>query len=270
MAELERALLAGQIDIAVHSLKDVPSWPTDGLTVAAVTEREDVRDVLVSRGGLTLADLPEGAVVGTGSPRRAAQLLAARPDLCIADIRGNVDTRIRKVEDGRYDAAVMAAAGLARLGWLDRAAEILSTDVMLPAVGQGALALQVRAGDAEAMELVSAVDHAASRQATTAERALEARLGGGCHAAVAALGEVTRSVSLSPSAAPRVNSAKDLGDGLRLRGLVADLSGRRLLRGEIEGPVAGAESLGTRLAERLIEEGAAGLLAAAQSREAPR
>lgn len=270
VAELERALLAGQIDIAVHSLKDMPSQATGGLTVAAVTEREDVRDVLVSRGGLALADLPEGAVVGTGSPRRAAQLLAARPDLCIADIRGNVDTRIRKVEDGHCDAAVMAAAGLARLGWLDRASEVLSTEVMLPAVGQGALALQVRAGDAEVMELVSAVDHAASRQATTAERAFEARLGGGCHAAVAALGEVTGSVSLSPSAALRVNSAKGLGDGLRLRGLVADLSGRRLLRGEIEGPVAEAESLGTRLAERLIEEGAADLLAAALSPEAPR
>lgn len=262
MAELERALLAGEIDIAVHSLKDMPSKATGGLTVAAVTEREDVRDVLVSRGGLTLADLPEGAVVGTGSPRRAAQLLAARPDLCIANIRGNVDTRIRKVEERQYDAAVLAAAGLARLGWLDRASEVLSTEVMLPAVGQGALALQVRGGDSEAMELVSAADHAASRHATTAERAFEARLGGGCHAAIAALGEVTRSVIL--------REAKDLGDGLRLRGLVADMSGRRLLRGEIEGPVAEAESLGTRLAERLIEEGAADLLAAALSPEAPR
>jgi hydroxymethylbilane synthase len=270
VAELERALLAGQIDIAVHSLKDMPSQATDGLTVAAVTEREDVRDVLVSRGGLALADLPEGAVVGTGSPRRAAQLLAARPDLCIADIRGNVDTRIRKVEERQYDAAVLAAAGLARLGWLDRASEVLSTEVMLPAVGQGALALQVRADDAEAIELVSAADHPASRLATAAERAFEGRLGGGCHAAIAALGEVTRSVVLSPSAAIRVNSAQDLGDGLRLRGLVADPSGRRLLRREIEGPVAEAESLGTRLAERLIEEGAADLLAAAPSPEAPR
>jgi len=241
VAELERALVTGEIDIAVHSLKDMPSNATDGLAVAAVTEREDVRDVLVSRDGLTLADLPDGAVVGTGSPRRATQLLAARPDLRIADIRGNVDTRVRKVEDGQYDAAVLAAAGLVRLGWLDRAAEVLPTEVMLPAVGQGALALQVRADDTEATELVSAVDHPASRRATTAERAFEARLGGGCHAAIAALGEPN-------------------GARLRLRGLVGDPASGRLLRGEVEGPVAEAESLGVRLAEQLIEQGAASLL----------
>ncbi len=251
VAELEQALLTGEIDIAVHSLKDMPSDATDGLAVAAVTQREDVRDVLVSRSGLTLADLPEGAVVGTGSPRRAALLLAARPDLRIADIRGNVDTRIRKVEDGRYDAAVLAAAGLARLGWLDRASEILSTEVMLPAVGQGALALQVRADDTEAADLVSAVDHPASRRATAAERACEARLGGGCHAAIAALGEIS-------------------GAGLRLRGLVGDPAGGRLLRAEVEGPVEEAEALGVRLAELLLSQGAADLLAAASPGEAAR
>jgi hydroxymethylbilane synthase len=241
VAELERALLVGEIDIAVHSLKDMPSEATDGLAVAAVTEREDVRDALVSHGGLTLADLPDGAVVGTGSPRRAAQLLAARPDLHVADIRGNVDTRVHKVEDGRYDAAVLAAAGLARLGWLERAAELLPTDVMLPAVGQGALALQIRADDAEASELVSAVDDPASHIATAAERAFEARLGGGCHAAIAALGELTSA-------------------GLRLRGLVGDPAGGRLLRGEIEGATDEAESLGIRLADRLIGLGARELL----------
>lgn len=263
VAELERALLTGDIDIAVHSLKDMPSDATDGLAVGGVTEREDVRDALVSRGRLTLADLPHGAVVGTGSPRRAAQVLATRPDLRIADIRGNVDTRIRKVEDGRYDAAVLAAAGLARLGWLDRAAELLPTDLMLPAVGQGALALQVRADDSEAAELVSAVDHPASRGATAAERAFEARLGGGCHAAIAALGEVTRSVILSEAEA-------DLGAGLRLRGLVGDPAGGRLLRGEVEGSLQEADSLGVRLAELLLSQGAADLLAAAASREAAR
>jgi len=263
VAELEHALLAGEIDVAVHSLKDMPSDATDGLAVAAVMERADVRDALVSRGRLTMADLADGAVVGTGSPRRAAQLLAARPDLHIADIRGNVDTRIRKVEDGRYDAAVLAAAGLARLGWLDRAAEVLPTEVMLPAVGQGALALQVRADDPEASDLASAVDHPASRLVTAAERAFEARLGGGCHAAIAALAELTRSVILS-------EAEGDLGAGLRLRGLVGDPAGGRLLRGEVEGPVAEAEALGVRLAEQLIEQGAASLLAAASSREAAR
>jgi hydroxymethylbilane synthase len=229
----------------------MPSDVTGGLAVAAVPEREDARDVLVSRDGLTLADLPDAAVVGTGSPRRAAQLLAARPELRVADIRGNVDTRIRKVRDGRYDAAVLAAAGLSRLGWLDRAAEILPTEVMLPAVGQGALAIQVRSDDAEASELVSAVDHPASRVATAAERAFEARLGGGCHAAIAALGEPN--------------------DGrIRLRGLVGEPTGGRLLRGEIEGPVDRAEALGIQLAESLLARGAAGLLASASAPEAAR
>ncbi len=246
IVELERALLDGEIDVAVHSLKDMPSGATDGLAVAAVTERADVRDVLVSRDGVTLSALPEGAVVGTGSPRRAAQLLAARPDLRIADIRGNVDPRIRKVEDGEYDATVLAAAGLARLGWLDRpagqaASEVPSPEVMRPAVGQGALALQVRAADTEAIELVAAADHPLTHRATAAERAFEAHLGGGCHAAIAGLGEVS-------------------GDSLRLRGLVADPAGGRLLRGEVEGSLEDAEPLGVRLAQLLLSKGAAELL----------
>ena len=250
VVELERALLANEIDVAVHSLKDMPSGSTEGLTVAAVSERADVRDVVVARDGRKLADLPPGAVVGTGSPRRAAQLLAARPDLRVADIRGNVDTRIRKVADGDYDATVLAAAGLARLGWLDRASEILSTDVMLPAVGQGALALQVRARDDEAAALVAAVAHGPTERATAAERAFEARLGGGCHSAIAALGEIISPLALGEA------------DGLtmRLRGLVADPAGGRLLRGELEGAAADAEALGVRLAETLLEQGAAALL----------
>ena len=281
VAELERALLDGEIDIAVHSLKDMPSESTDGLAVGAVTERADVRDALVSRKALTLAALPEGATVGTGSPRRAVQLLAARPDLRIADIRGNVDTRIRKVEGGQYDAAVLAAAGLVRLGLLDRAAEVLSIEVMLPAVGQGALALQVRADDAEAAELVGVLDNDASHSATAAERAFEARLGGGCHAAMAALGEVTRSVILSPSrdvilsgaknlSPLRINSANDFGSRLRLRGLVGDPASGRILRGEVEGSVEDAEPVGVALAERLLAQGAAELLASAAGGEAAR
>ena len=288
VAELERALLDGEIDIAVHSLKDMPSESTDGLAVGAVTERADVRDALVSRKALTLAALPEGATVGTGSPRRAAQLIAARPDLRIADIRGNVDTRIRKVEGGQYDAAVLAAAGLVRLGLLDRAAEVLSIEVMLPAAGQGALALQVRADDAEAAELVGVLDNDASHSATAAERAFEARLGAclpagraGCHAAMAALGEVTRSVILGPSlchserseesGAPlRMNSANDLGSRLRLRGLVGDPASGRILRGEVEGSVEDAEPVGVALAERLLAQGAAELLASAAGGEAAR
>ncbi|MBI2913796.1 MAG: hydroxymethylbilane synthase [Chloroflexi bacterium] len=254
--ELERALLAGDIDIAVHSLKDLPSQETPGVVIAAVARREDPRDALVSRDGLRLSELPAGAVVGTGSPRRAAQLRAHRPDIRVADIRGNVDTRIRKVQDGEYDAVVLAAAGLARLGWLDRAAEILPPEVMLPAVGQGALAVQVRSDDGEAAELVRAADDGHARAAVTAERAFERRLGGGCQAATAAY-----AVVLSGDNAAGV-SAPDRGDPprLHLRGLVADPTGERLIRGEIKGPAADAEVLGARLAEQLIEQGAAALI----------
>ena len=241
--ELERALLSGDIDIAVHSLKDLPVEETPGLTIAAVPAREDVRDVLISREGAGLRALASGATIGTGSPRRAAQLAAVRPDLRIADIRGNVDTRIRKVQEGEYDAIVLAAAGLARLGWLDQASEVFAPELMLPAVGQGALAVQARSDDAEASAVVGALDDHDTRLTVRAERALERRLGGGCHAAVAALGEVT-------------------GDRLRLRGLVGSTDGR-LLRGELAGETRDAESLGARLAEQLIAQGAAALLGAA-------
>ncbi len=290
VVELERALLSGEIDIAVHSLKDLPSLETPGLTIAAVTLREDPRDALVSRDGRLLSDLPPRAVVGTGSPRRAAQLLALRPDLRVADIRGNVDTRIRKVQDGDYDAVVLAAAGLARLGCLDRAAEILPPEVMLPAAGQGALAVQARTDDGEAAELVRAVDHPDTRAAVTAERAFERRLGGGCQAAIAALavilsGQDARSnviLSGQPWGARDVaSSRRDLEGGpggvttpdrsdspggtpprLHLRGLVAGPAGGRLLRGEVQGSAAEADALGVRLAEQLIQEGAADLLEA--------
>jgi len=241
--EIEGSLLSGEIDIAVHSLKDLPAEETPGLAIAAVLPRENPRDVLVSRSEAKLADLPSGATVGTGSPRRAAQLIAMRSDLRIADIRGNVDTRIRKVDAGEYDAVVLAAAGLARLGCLDRASQIFEPDEMLPAAGQGALALQVRADDAETFALALSVDHAETRAAVEAERSFERRLGGGCRAAIAALAEVG-------------------GERLRLRGLVADPRGGELIRGEQEGSAADPESVGRVLAERLMEEGAAALLEA--------
>jgi len=289
--ELERALLAGEIDLAVHSLKDLPSQETPGVIVAAVGLREDPRDALVSRGDVPLRHLAEGAIVGTGSPRRAAQLRALRPDLRIADIRGNVDTRIRKVQEGRYDATVLAAAGLARLGWLDKAAELLPPEVMLPAVGQGALAVQVRADDAEAIDVVQAADDHETHIAVSAERAFERRLGGGCHAAIAAFAVIlsddnagtqdaasSRRHALSALRTPMLRSESsaegNLGGGaggvsttdrsdsprLRLRGLVADPNGGRLIRGEIEGPASDAELLGARLAEQLIERGASALI----------
>jgi hydroxymethylbilane synthase len=243
--EIERALLDQEIDIAVHSLKDLPSTETPGLTIAAVRPRDDPRDVLVSRDGVALGDLAPGATIGTGSPRRAMEILAMRPDLVVKDIRGNVDTRIRKVEDGQYDAVVLAAAGLARLGWLDKASQVFETHEMLPSVGQAALAIQVRTGDAEAMRLVGALDHFETRVAITAERAFERRLGGGCHAAIG--GHATVGVGPDRERAP-----------VTLRGLVGGEG--RILRGEMEAPAADAEALGVRLAEYLIAQGADTLL----------
>lgn len=248
--EIEQALLRGDIDIAVHSLKDLPSAETPGLTIAAALTRDDPRDALVTKSGGALADLPPGAVVGTGSPRRACQIAALRPDLVIKDIRGNVDTRLRKVQEGEYDAALLAAAGLDRLGWLDRAAQVFEPEEMLPSVGQGILAVQVRSDDAEALAVVSAVDDAASRAAAIAERAFERRLGGGCHAAIAAYATVGRGA--------RANRAP-----LRLRGLVGEAGGGRLLKGQMSGVASEAEMLGVRLAEFLIAQGAEELLGAA-------
>lgn len=245
--EIERALVDHEIDIAVHSLKDLPSTETPGLTIAAVLKREDPRDVLVSRGGATLADLASGATVGTGSPRRAAELLALRPDVIVKDIRGNVDTRIRKVDEGEYDSVVLAAAGLARLGWLDKASQIFETHEMLPSVGQAALAIQVRTNDTEALRLVRTLDHFETRAAITAERAFERRLGGGCHAAIG--GYATVGVGLDVEHLP-----------VTLRGLVGGEG--RILRGEMEAPAAAAEALGIRLAEYMIAQGADALLEA--------
>ena len=241
--EIERALLKNEIDIAVHSLKDLPSEETPGLLITAVLPREDPRDVLVTRTGGDLGSLSSGARVGTGSPRRAAAIRALRPDLQIADIRGNVDTRLRKVEEGDYDATVLAAAGLARLGWLDRASQTFKVDQMIPAVGQGALAVQTRTDDAQTSAVVAALDDPDTRAAVTAERAFERRLGGGCHAAIAAYGTVS-------------------AEALHLRAFVGDEDGT-ILRGEIDGASGDADALGVRLAEQLLEEGAGTLLEAA-------
>ncbi len=239
--ELESALLARRIDIAVHSLKDLPTTVSEGLAIAAVTRRDDSRDALVTRGKMRLAELPPGARVGTGSPRRSVQLRLLRPDLEVVAIRGNVDTRLAKVEAGEAEAVVVAAAALARLGWLERATEILPTDVMLPAPGQGALAVEMRSDDAGAREVALSIDDRDSRLATAAERAFLRGLGGGCRVPIAALAVVE-------------------GDELRLRGLVADAEGRRVLRAELTGSASDAEAMGIRLAEELLSQGAAALL----------
>jgi hydroxymethylbilane synthase len=234
-AELERALLAGEIDIAVHSLKDLPTEDAAGVVVGAVTSREDVRDCLVARSASTLADLGEDAVVGTSSLRRSAQLAALRPDLEIRSIRGNVDTRIRKVEAGEYDAAVLAAAGIRRLGLERSVCEWLSPETMLPAPGQGALAVQCRADDTAMLNLLADLDDPGARAETTAERAFLEALGGGCAAPVAAL-----ATSITT---PRV----------RLQGLIASVDGADVVR--VEGDGAPAE-VGARLAQEALSLGA--------------
>src|SRR3954462_129370 len=189
VSALREALLDGRIDVAVHSLKDLPTQPADGIALAAVPEREDPRDAVVARDGLTLGELPAGSTVGTGSPRRAAQLHALGLGLEIAEIRGNVDTRIRKVRDGDYDAVVLARAGLARIGRVDEATEVLDPLQMLPAPGQGALGVETREGDDLTRE-VSVLDDPHTRAAVTAERAVLATLEGGCAAPIGVLAEV--------------------------------------------------------------------------------
>ncbi len=233
VAELERALLEGRIDLAVHSLKDLPTIPTPGLHIAAIPPREDPRDALVARFP-SLAALPYGARVGTSSPRRAAQLRAYRRDLEIVPLRGNVDTRIRKVRSGEVDAAVLAVAGLVRGGWEQEIAERLDPEVMLPAPGQGALALQVREDDLRVRSLVEVLDDPLTRAAVTAERAFLRGLGGGCAVAAAALA-----------------TCDPVAHTLRLRGLVAAADGSRIVRVERTGPLASAEEVGRQAAEAI-------------------
>jgi hydroxymethylbilane synthase len=232
--DIERRLLGGEIDIAVHSLKDMPARDPEGLIIGAVLPRADARDALVARDGLTLEQLPVGAHVGTDSKRRATQLLALRPDLRIESIRGNVDTRIGKVTAGDYDAAVLAVAGLARLGILERASQVFTTEEMLPACGQGILAVQCRADDAEVLRTLSAVDDASTRAAADAERAFLRRLGAGCRLPVGAYAEMT-------------------GDNLFIRAFVADDTGR-VRAGSSKGPVSAASRAGDMLAARLMME----------------
>jgi hydroxymethylbilane synthase len=234
--ELENGLRRGEIDIAVHSLKDLPIEAAPGLALGAICEREDARDVLIAREPWTLASLPPAARVGTSSLRRAAQLLAARPDLTLLPVRGNVDTRIRKATGGDYDAVVLAAAGVLRLGLGEHITEYLPFDVMLPAPGQAALAVQCRADDRATLQLLAAIDHAATRAAVTAERAFLKALGGGCSAPIAAYAT----------------------SSLHLTGLAASPDGRRVIRvfGEGDEPAA----LGLRLAQQALNQGAGELL----------
>jgi hydroxymethylbilane synthase len=230
---IEDALLRGEIDIAVHSLKDLPPRIPRGLAIAAVPARADPRDALVTRDGRTLASMPANARVGTGSARRAAQLRSLRPDIEPAEIRGNVDTRVRKVESGEYDGAVLALAGLQRLGLEAKATQIFTVEEMLPAVGQACLAVEVRRDDAEADELVRIIDDEDAHRAAAAERAFLARLGAGCNLPVGAFATVT-------------------GGALVIHGMLATGEPPRIHRASESGRADEADEIGALLAETLI------------------
>ncbi|MDQ6891805.1 MAG: hydroxymethylbilane synthase [Acidobacteriota bacterium] len=239
--EIDEALLEGRADLGVHSLKDLPSELPAGLALAAVPLREDPSDILISRPRVAFAHLPAGARVGTGSPRRKAQLLAARPDLSVTDARGNVDTRIRRLDAGRWDAIVLARAGLARLGRLEEVCDVFSDGVMLPAIGQGALALVARSDDVATAALLARLDHPESHREVLAERALLRSLEGGCRA-------------------PMAGRATASNGSLRLAAAVFSADGAACLREEDESATGDPEELGERLARRLLERGAARLL----------
>lgn len=243
--ELEEALLDERIDLAVHSLKDLPTILPARLLIAAITEREDARDALVLRDGLTgvqpsIKNLPEGAVVGTSSPRRLSQLKHLRSDLAIKELRGNVDTRLRKLDAGEYEAVILASAGLRRLGLAHRISSPIEIEEMLPAVGQGALAIETR-DDEELVRLLAPLEHEETRSACMAERALLRALGGGCQLPIAAHAVVS-------------------DERLRLDGLVAEVSGETIIRASVEGAAEDAEQLGSELAIQLLKSGAESLL----------
>jgi hydroxymethylbilane synthase len=244
---LREALLRGDVDFAVHSYKDLPTAPADGLVIAAVPGREDARDVLVARDGLTVGELPAGARVGTGSPRRTAQLRALGLGLDVVPIRGNVDTRIGKVTGGELDAVVLARAGLARLDRLAEVTEVLDPLQMLPAPGQGALAVECRADDDELIDVLAKLDDPDTRAAVAAERALLAALEAGCTAPVGALAEVVEG---------------DAGLEIFLRGLVAAVDGTDAVRLSATGPASQAQEVGRRLAAEMLDLGAAHLMSA--------
>jgi len=240
--ELEDALFEHRADLAVHSLKDLPTELPSGLKIGAICEREDVRDALVARGEIkSFGELPKRALIGTSSLRRQAQLLAARPDLVIEPIRGNVDTRLRKLDEGIYDAIVLAAAGLHRLGHANRITECLSEELMVPAVGQGALAIETRADDPVIDEIIRVLDHDATRLACTAERAFLKGLGGGCLVPIAAHATIQ-------------------DDLMTLNGLVASPDGSEIVRDRRSVPSGEPEILGQQLAEGLLACGAGRIL----------
>jgi len=244
VSALRDALVAGEIDLAVHSLKDLPTYPCEGVALVALPPREDPRDVVVARDGLTLGELPSGSRVGTGSPRRAAQLHALGLGLEISAVRGNVDTRIGKVRSGEYDAVVLARAGLARIDRLDEVTEVLDPLQVLPAPGQGALAVECRTDDAALIEVLARLDDPHTRAAVTAERAVLATLEGGCAAPIGTLAEVVEGED---------------GEELWVRAVALSPDGALAVRRSASGSTADAAGVGERLAKDMLAEGAAQL-----------
>ena len=248
--EIEEAMLRGEIDIAVHSMKDVPTEFPEGLGLYCITEREDPRDAVISRG-VKFSDLPQGARIGTSALRRQAQLLKVRPDLEMVIIRGNVETRISKLESENLDAVILAAAGLNRLGFADRASELLSPELSLPAIGQGALGIECNLSNEEVKETIAFFNHPDTAHAVRAERALLWRCEGGCQVPIAAFGEVA-------------------GDQLTLTGFIASVDGKVSVKGNVTGPAEDCEKLGVKLAEQLLAEGGHAILAEVYQREVSR
>ncbi|KTG20064.1 porphobilinogen deaminase [Pseudoalteromonas sp. XI10] len=240
--ELEQAMLDGRADIAVHSMKDVPVEFPEGLALHTICEREDPRDAFVSNNYKSLDELPQGAIVGTSSLRRQCQIREARPDLDIRDLRGNVNTRLAKLDDGQYDAIILAAAGLIRLEMPERITAFIEPEVSLPANGQGAVGIECRIDDEVTKALLAPLEHNETRIRVNAERAMNRRLEGGCQVPIGAFALVD-------------------GEQVHLRGLVGAIDGSQMLRDEVTGPVADAEHLGITLAEKLLEQGADKILA---------
>jgi hydroxymethylbilane synthase len=243
--ELETALLENRIDIAVHSLKDVTTVLPEGLTLGAITEREDIRDVFIAhpkKNYTGMDELPRGATIATGSLRRKCQLLAYRPDLRIQDIRGNINTRMEKLDASDWDGMILASAGLLRMGWHDRMTQVIDPKILLPAVGQGALGIEMRADDDTTGKLLKPLEDYATRQCTTAERTLLRRLEGGCQVPIGAWARISEGT-------------------LYLDAVVGSLNGDTIVRGKRSGKPENAEAIGTGLAEELLEKGAADILA---------
>jgi len=239
--EIEETLLSGGIDLAVHSMKDVPTDLPDRLAIVAITRREDPRDAFLSVKYRKFEELPQGAKLGTSSLRRQTQLLGIRPDLSVETLRGNLDTRIRKMEEGRYDAIILAAAGLRRLGWEAKITEYIPEDMSLPAIGQGALGIEIRADDPDTREAVSFLNDRDTAFAVRAERGFLKRLEGGCQVPIASYGRTE-------------------GDGIFLKGMVGRPDGSEIIRGNARGSTSDPESLGVGLAEQLLARGAKEIL----------